>query len=120
MGVLLGISSMAERKQALKKAWCCACFEAKVKKMCTLSQGLIEKGRNEVLPQLEDAKAEINHLLKVAAVNMHQQGMSPEKIGQELNVPTEKVLNVLRQGPSSVSYTLHCPLREVSSHELPK
>ena len=36
--------------------------------MCTLSQ-------------LEAAKAEINHLLKVAAVNMHQQGMSPEKIG---------------------------------------
>ena len=75
MGVLLGNSSMAERTQALKKHGIVLepNFEAKVKKMCTLSQGLIEAGRNEVLPQLEAAIA------RAAKVEAEKAAIAAEK-----------------------------------------
>ncbi len=75
MGVLLGNSSMAERTQALKKHGIVLepNFEAKVKKMCTLSQGLIETGRNEVLPQLEAAIA------RAAKVEAEKAAIAAEK-----------------------------------------
>ncbi len=133
MGVLLGNSTMAERKQALAKHGIVLepNFEAKVKKMCTLSQGLIEAGRNEVLPQLEAAiartakaeaeKAEIaaekdeiaaekassDNRLRLMISASRAQGTSLENISHMLGMPVEALQRFLLQDPSATKPTLH-------------
>ncbi len=84
--------------------------------MCTLSQGLFEKGYEmgyemglrAYQNKLEALMAEQARLLKAVALGMHRLhrlGMSPEEIGQKLNMPTEKVLNVLAQASPTVGHT---------------
>ncbi len=133
MGVLLGNSSMDERKQALKKHGIVLepNFEAKVKKMCTLSQGLIEAGRNEVLPQLEAAiartarveaekaaiaaqkdeiaaeKAVADNKLKLMISAFRAQGASLESIGQILGQSVDALQKFLVQDTSTSKPTLH-------------
>ncbi len=133
MGVLLGNSSMAERTQALKKHGIVLepNFEAKVKKMCTLSQGLIETGRNEVLPQLEAAlartaeveaekneiaaekneiaaaKANSDKKLRLMISAFRARGIPLEDISRILDTPIEAIQSFLLQDSPASNPTLH-------------
>ncbi len=127
MGVLLGNSSMAERKQALKKHGIVLepNFEAKVKKMCTLSQGLIEKGyeegvlagQNEVQPKLkaimarnaeiESERINSDNRLKRAISIFKSQGMSLAAISEAVDTPIDVLQKLLLQSPSETPTAFH-------------
>lgn len=92
--------------------------------MCTLSQGLIEAGRNEVLPQLEAAiartakveaeKAEIaaekansDRSLRLVISALTTKGMSLKDIGQMLGKSVDALQKFLLQDASASKPTLH-------------
>ena len=100
-------------------------FEAKVKKMCTLSQGLIEKGyeegflagQNEVQPKLkaimarnaeiESERINSDNRLKRAISIFKSQGMSLAAISEAVDTPIDVLQKLLLQSPSETPTAFH-------------